>query len=179
MSDLPDPPTPADSSLRGFGMMSIRIRALQQSTFNALANDSEFRMAFNLWMAAWEQIPAGSLPASDREIWVLGNRVLSIKKLIKSRSVILRGWYLCKDGRLYHPVLSEIVNYALRNRRGGKARGVAKRLRDKTTVCDKNPTPIKKPIELVTNAFDAELPITSERVPQVPGTRSLSKDAQT
>ncbi len=66
MSDeRPAPLVPADVDLRGLEYMPLLGARLMASDFHARASDSEWRAALTLWWAAWQQVPAGSLPDDD------------------------------------------------------------------------------------------------------------------
>ena len=56
-----------------------------------------------LWLESWQQVPAGSLPDSDRML----ARLSQCDRWPKARAHSLRGWVPCSDGRLYHPVVCE------------------------------------------------------------------------
>lgn len=64
----------------------------------------------NLWMAAWHEVPAGSL--EDDEDVLADAAMCEASKWPKVREDVLRGWVKCDDGRLYHPVMAERANEA-------------------------------------------------------------------
>lgn len=100
---LPAPMTPPDCNLRGFQWMPIDTVRLLDSDLFLLATGDEFKAALALWCKSWSQVPAASLPADERLLAGLSGA----KKWAKVRSVALRGWVLCSDGRYYHPVVAE------------------------------------------------------------------------
>lgn len=102
MTALPDPLTPADCNLRGLPFMPMMVSQVMQSETFGLSNGDEFKAAFTLWCASWLELPAASLPSDDRMLEFL-SRAKAWKKV---KGMALRGWILCADGRLYHPVIA-------------------------------------------------------------------------
>lgn len=83
------------------------------SSFHARTTDSEWRAGVTLWLKAWEQVPAGSLPDDDIELCRLAELARDLKTWKKLKAGAMRGWVLCSDGRLYHPVVAEVVRNAV------------------------------------------------------------------
>lgn len=102
MTDLPQPLTPADCNLRGLPFMPMMVSQVMQSETFGLSTGDEFKAAFTLWCASWLEVPAASLPNDDRMLEFL-SRAKTWKKV---KSMALRGWVLCSDGRLYHAVIA-------------------------------------------------------------------------
>jgi uncharacterized protein YdaU (DUF1376 family) len=98
------PLVPANVDLRDFGYMPVDIRRLLTSETWLTATGDEKAAAMTLWLESWHQVPAGSLPDNDRMLAVLSQSGARWKKV---RAAALRGWRLCSDGRLYHPVVCE------------------------------------------------------------------------
>lgn len=113
MSDLPSPLTPADSDLRDFPHTPLFRARLFGSSFHARATDAEWRAGVTLWLKSWDQVPAGSLPDDDIELCRLAELARDMKTWNKTKGGALRGWFLCSDLRLYHPVVAEGVNTAI------------------------------------------------------------------
>lgn len=113
MTDLPSPLTPADSDLRDFPHTPLFRARLFGSSFHAQANDAEWRAGVTLWLKSWDQVPAGSLPDNDVELCRLAELARDLKTWKKLREGAMRGWIVCADGRLYHPVVAEGVNTAI------------------------------------------------------------------
>lgn len=107
MTDIPAPLTPADCDLRDFGFMPIEPGRLFGSEFHALADDAAWRAGVTLWLKAWHQVPAGSLPADDTALTRLAELGRDRDAWAAVRAAALRGWIECSDGRLYHPVVAE------------------------------------------------------------------------
>lgn len=120
----PEPLTPAHCDVKGMPSMLLDVDRLIESDTAMMANDSEFRAAFYLWARSWKQSPAGSLPNDDR---ILASLSGMGERWPKVRDVALRGWVLCSDGRLYHPVVVEKVILASEGRQKNKDRTEAAR----------------------------------------------------
>ena len=85
-----------------------------------------------LWAASWHQIPAASIP--DNENWIAKHAGYAQRGKIDKdwpnvRPGALRGWVMCSDGRLYHPVVSEKANDAWAGRIKYREKKEAERLR--------------------------------------------------
>jgi hypothetical protein len=105
--------TPAGCNLQDFPHTPILRSRLFGSSFHARTTDSEWRAGVTLWLKAWEQVPAGSLPDDDIELCRLAELARDIKTWKKLKAGAMRGWVLCSDGRLYHPVVAEVVRNAV------------------------------------------------------------------
>ncbi len=108
MSPVP-PMTPPDCSMAGYPRMMVDIGRLRGSAFDAGLDDSVWRAGFNLWFSAWLQTPAGSLADDDLELVKAAGLGRDLRTWKKVRPGALRGWVKCSDGRLYHPVVCEVV----------------------------------------------------------------------
>jgi hypothetical protein len=82
---------------------------LLDSDLYALSTGDEFKAALTLWFKCWAQVPAASLPNDDRVLAHLSGAGAKWKKV---KDMALRGFVLCNDGRLYHPVVAEKANDA-------------------------------------------------------------------
>lgn len=92
---------------------------LLDSDLVALSSGEEFKAAVALWCKSWQQIPAGSLPNDDRVLAHLSGAQQRWKRL---KPMALRGFVLCSDGRLYHPVIAEKALQAWEHRKAQRAR---------------------------------------------------------
>lgn len=95
--------------LRRFPFMPLHIARLQKSKAWLQCKRSP-ELAFylmNLWMRSWHEIPAGSL--DDDEDVLSDAAVCSPALWAKIRAKVLRNWEKRDDGRLYHPVVTEIA----------------------------------------------------------------------
>lgn len=107
MSERRDAPmTPPDCDLRGMEWMPLYGGRLFGSDFDAHASDAEWRAALQLWWAAWNQVPAASLPDDDTALCRLAGLGRDLKAWRKVKVRALYGFTLCSDGRFYHRALA-------------------------------------------------------------------------
>ncbi len=96
-------PYPADTRAKGWRFVLDHERIRQSDTW-ALATPAQRPWLLMLWMVAWEQTPCGSLPDSDE---LIAARIgINMDEFQQSRAILLRGWEMADDGRLYHPVIT-------------------------------------------------------------------------
>lgn len=105
MDSLPAPLIPPEVDLRDFQFMPIVIGRLFGSDFHSHATDSEWRAGVTLWLKAWHQLPAGSLPDDDVSLCRLAELGRDLDEWRRIKAGALRGWVKCSDGRLYHRVV--------------------------------------------------------------------------
>lgn len=126
MSPLPPPLVPADCDLRDLPAIMLQ-RSIFTSELAMMSTDAEFKAAILLYGAAYEQVPAGSLPKADKALAFLSRAQAEWSKV---KDMALRGWHECSDGRLYHPITAEKVLVAwigrLKQRQAAKKGGAAK-----------------------------------------------------
>jgi hypothetical protein len=110
---LAEPLTPPDCDLRSSGMvfMPLDVGRMMDSDQFAMATGDEFKAAMALYAKAWLQVPAASLPNDDRVLAHLAGGYTP-RRWRKVKDVAMRGWVLCTDGRLYHPVIAEFAHDA-------------------------------------------------------------------
>ncbi len=108
------PLTPKDCDLRGMPFMPLDVVRLIDSDLFAISTGDEFKAAVALWCKAWLQVPAASLPTDDR---ILAHLSGAGGKWKKVKEIALRGWVLCEDGRLYHPVIADKAIEAMDRRK--------------------------------------------------------------
>lgn len=78
-----------------------------QSDTWALATPELRPWLLMLWTIAWQQNPCGSMPSDDALLTArLG---MTPKAFQKAKAILLRGWWLADDGRLYHDTIVERV----------------------------------------------------------------------
>lgn len=107
MADVKAALTPPDCDLQDFPFMPLMVARLRKSKawVKARRNPALGFYMVNLWMAAWHEVPAGSLEDDDD---VLADAAMcETAKWPKVREEVLRGWVKGEDGRLYHPVVCE------------------------------------------------------------------------
>lgn len=107
MSDLPAPLVPAEVDLRGLEYMPLLGLHLFGSDFNAQATDTEWRAAVTIWWAAWNQVPAASLPDDDVALCRHADFGRDLRAWRKVKARALHNFVLCSDGRLYHTFLAK------------------------------------------------------------------------
>lgn len=117
--DLPEPLTPPECDCRGLPFMPLDTVRLMDSDLFALSTGDEFKAAVALWCKAWTQLPAGSIPDDDRVLAALSGAGGRWRKV---KTMALRGWIKCRDGRLYHPVVAEKAREAWTHRQSQRAR---------------------------------------------------------
>jgi hypothetical protein len=129
VADLPEPLTPANYDLRGFPFMPLEAARLRKSKQWRKAKKRP-ELAFymlNLWLAAWHELPAGSLPDDDEDLADFA--MCSNDDLwAEIKPLVMRGWMKCSDGRLYHYVVAEKVLDAWGTKRVQKNRTEAARV---------------------------------------------------
>lgn len=114
MTDPRPAPYPADTRAKGW-RFELDMEQVRQSDTWALA-PAEVRPWLLLeWAVAWEQTPCGSLPGDDALI--AARLDMPAKMFAKHRAVLLRGWWLADDGRLYHDTLARRVMEMMQRRR--------------------------------------------------------------
>ena len=106
----PEPLTPADCDLKDFAYMPLDVARLRQSELTSDETPEACWAAVLLWCAAWHEIPAGSIPDNDQwqakqAGYVARGKIDKAWDSVKAGA--LRGFVLCSDGRLYHPVVAE------------------------------------------------------------------------
>jgi hypothetical protein len=108
MTDSPvlAPLTPADCNLQDFPFMPVDIARLFNSEFHARATDAEWRAAVTLWLKAYHQVPAASVPDDDVALARLAEFGRDTRGWRKVREIALYGWVKCSDGRLYHRIVA-------------------------------------------------------------------------
>jgi hypothetical protein len=124
------PLVPAGVDLRNFGFLPLDVgRLLGSTTWVLAANHPRAGHALvTLWCRSWHEVPAGSLPDDDRMLAHLAMCTPAAWRRLREHA--LRGWGLCSDGRLYHPVVCEKALEAWIEKllaRVGSARGNAAR----------------------------------------------------
>lgn len=106
MAVLPPPPYQADTRAKGWRFELDHERIMQSDTW-ALASARQRPWLLLLWMVAWQQTPCGSMPDSDQLI--AARLDMAANEFEQNRAILLRGWQKASDGRLYHPVISQMV----------------------------------------------------------------------
>lgn len=105
-TNAPAPLSPPECDLRGYDFMPLFGHRLFCGRLYTQCTDAEFRAALRLWWAAWNQVPAGSLPRDDRALATLADFGRDLRAWRRVRGRALDGFVACSDGRLYHPLLA-------------------------------------------------------------------------
>ena len=109
-------PYPADTRAKGW-RFELEYERIEQSDTWAIAEEvqmAQHALLF-MWLAAWKQEPCGSFPNDEA---VIRTKCRVPPKLWPTlRAVLLRGWWLADDGRLYHPTITARVMEMLEYRR--------------------------------------------------------------
>ncbi len=114
---MTEPFVPANTDLRNFDYMPLKVAQLRDSDLAAVATDAEFRAAVMLWCASWHQVPASSLPNDERLLCRLAGLGRDIRTWKEIRTVALKGFVTCTDGRLYHPLIADLAIVAAQKQR--------------------------------------------------------------
>ena len=105
-------PYPADTKAKGW-RFELDLEQVQQSDTWALA--AEVPMAQHallmMWATAWQQVPCGAMPA-DRAL-IRAKLKIPPKLWAPMADVVLRGWWLADDGRMYHNTIVSRVQSML------------------------------------------------------------------
>lgn len=80
-----------------------------------------------LWATAWQQKPCGSMPSDD--MLIAARLGMTVKVFAKVKAILLRGWWLAEDGRLYQDTIVERVLEMLEHKNKEKQRKAAYRAR--------------------------------------------------
>ena len=124
MTDTLPAPYPADTRAKGW-RFELDLERIEQSDTWALAAPDVRPWLFLLWAKAWQQAPCGSLPNDDA---LIAARIgMAPKAFSKARAVLLRGWWVADDGRLYHDVIAARVMAMLESKRKESDRKAAYR----------------------------------------------------
>lgn len=121
MSDRP-PPYPATTKAKGW-RFELDYEVVEQSDTWPLAAEIPMcqHALLMMWLMAWaKQSPCGSLPADENLI----RAACRIPPAVwtKCRGVLMRGWWLASDGRLYHDTLTKRVIEMMGKRRSDSDR---------------------------------------------------------
>lgn len=107
----PAPLAPSDLDVRGYDYMPLFGARLYTSEFYpvALRNPRGGLAAQKLWWVAFQQVPAGSLPANEYALCSFADFGTDMRAWNRARETAMHGFVLCSDGRHYHPVVVEIA----------------------------------------------------------------------
>ncbi|WP_088100291.1 DUF1376 domain-containing protein [Xanthomonas retroflexus] len=129
-----DPLVSPDVDLRGMPFMPLDVSRLRDSELAIMATGDEFRAAVLLWCAAWNQLPAASLPDNDQALAAYAGFGRDLRGWLAVKLGAMRGFVLCSDGRWYHPVVAEKAAEAWAERqeyRAGKSNEAERKRRER------------------------------------------------
>lgn len=119
-------PYPGDTRAKGW-RFEFDVERIEQSDTWTLAPSALRPWLLMLWMTAWKQTPCGTLTNDDT---LIAARIgMAPKEFAKHRAILMRGWWLADDGRLYHAALTERVEAMLVKREKDAGRTAARRAR--------------------------------------------------
>jgi len=143
--DTPEPLVPPEVDLRDFRDFPLDFKRLFGSDTWIECDAEEKVAALRLWCLSMHQEPAGSLPNNDRILAELAGYGVAVKEFMKIKSSAMRGWILCADGRLYHPVVAEkMINCWAKKRRkeSENAADRERKKRKKEALSGRNTAPV-------------------------------------
>lgn len=116
--ELMEYPIPSAVRLDSHFFMMFNYRRWMNSDFRNLADREVRAVAIDLFCAAQEQSPVGTLPTDERLLASVVDVSLDVWRQLAAREVSpLHNWHrcVCDDGqvRLYHPVVLEVAQAAL------------------------------------------------------------------
>ena len=100
-------PIPSDVSMRGLPYMPLYgSRLLRSKAWAKCSKNPELGFyLINLWLAAWDGLPAGSIEYDDDVLRTAAQCPPAVwEKLCRE---LLRGWIRCADGRLYNQTVCD------------------------------------------------------------------------
>lgn len=104
---LPAPLLPPEVDLRDFRFMPLDVVRLRDSGLVSDFEPEEIVAAILLWSASWHQLPASSLPDSDKQLAKLAGYGRGVREFLKVKTGALHRFAKCSDGRWYHHVVAE------------------------------------------------------------------------
>lgn len=105
----PMPLVPAEVSMGNNDWFPLYFRRLRKSRWWRTASDIARSRSVDLWSYAYEETPAGSLPADDIELADLAGFGRDVRAFLEHKDDIMGAWTLCSDDRYYHPTLCEVI----------------------------------------------------------------------
>lgn len=101
----PAPLVPPETNLQSVPSMLLDVQRFRDSGLATEADPAGAFFAVMLWCVSWHQVPAGSLPSSEIALAKLSGFGRDLAGWARVSETALRGYVLCDDGRLYHPVV--------------------------------------------------------------------------
>lgn len=123
-NDFPEPPYPSGVRANGWRFELDMERVRQSSTWKLCPPHMRAHL-LRLWAEAWTSAPCGSLESEDEIVALTLEIPLDLFQL--HRKHLMRGWFMASDGRLYHPVLTELVEKMRDGRRSEREKKARQR----------------------------------------------------
>ena len=133
-SEIPDAPYPSTVKANGFRPEVDWQRIKSSKTWRLCPQDQRNNL-LRLWLESWNEVPAGSWENDDELIAAAID--VPLRLFVAHRDILMRGWRQHSDGRLYHPVVTELVLAMLAKRTSAADRQRQKREREKEVNKDK------------------------------------------
>ncbi len=180
MTDMRPAPYAADTRARGW-RFEVDMETVKASDTWLRAKTGELRGALMLlWGEAWQQTPCGSLPNDDELVALIID--MPSTKFTKNRGVLMRGWWLAEDGRLYHDTIVNRVLSMLEKRASDAERSAKRRARQAAASSESGAvTPVSRvtpPGSTREFATKHQIPDTSSNTPLKPPRKRGSAAAQ-
>lgn len=128
---LKPPPYPTDMRAKGYRLELDYERIIQSDTWS-LASTTEKPLVLMSLFVAWQQTPCGTLPKDD--LLIAARLGIDLSNFLDHKAVLLRNWEEHSDGRLYHPVMTELVleKIARRDRETQRKSAYRERMKSQT-----------------------------------------------
>lgn len=177
-----DAPYPDDLAAKGWSL-DLDYERIEQSDTWAIASPEQRPWLLMLWLMSWRQVPIASLPNDDR---LIAARIgMPLERFVEWRDVLLSGWSLATNGRLYHATLTKVAlkmaskrdkdrtrvaNFRAKHQRTSEDSADVTRYTDVTNTnvrVSSSPSPSPSPIEVRESAPAAPSP-SSDRPTEKP-----------
>lgn len=133
-------PYPADTRAKGWRFEIDYEKIGQSDTWSLAAEQPMCQHALlMMWMVAWTQEPCGSFP--NDEALIRAKCKIPPKLWLGFREVLMRGWWLAEDGRLYHDTIVQRVQAMLEKRANDAQRAATRRARKADSDVNHNGIP--------------------------------------
>lgn len=107
--NLPEPPYPEDTKVKGW-RFEIDFERIKRSDTWALSPPEMRPWLLMIWTVTWDQHP----PALPNDYELIAARIgMEFRAFKANADILLRGYTLHSDQRLYHPVVTERVSVLL------------------------------------------------------------------
>lgn len=103
------PLTPPECDLRSLDWFKFEHKRAARSSWWKRATHVARSINMDLWVEAFQQVPAASLPDEDFQLagWCGFGR--DVDAFLRLKAEIMAPWIKCSDGRWYHPTLAEVA----------------------------------------------------------------------